>query len=111
MLLRKVAYPYENVDDLKKLHEATLPEKDEFYSNLNMEDITDKMTCIRKELVKTLNKKHLGECHDFYLKGDALSFTDIFENFRKLSFKNYNVDPVKFISATGIAWQAAFLEK
>ena len=41
LLLRKVAYPYENVDDLEKLHEATLPEKYEFYSNLNMEDITD----------------------------------------------------------------------
>ena len=29
------------MDEYKKFNEATLPEKEEFYSNLNMEDITD----------------------------------------------------------------------
>ena len=42
------------MDDWEKFNETTLPEKDEFYSNLNMEDITDAVTCMRKELVKTL---------------------------------------------------------
>ena len=40
MLLRKGVYPYEYMDGWEKFNEATLPEK-EFYSNLNMEDITD----------------------------------------------------------------------
>ena len=40
MLLRKGVYPYEYMDEWEKFNEATLPEK-EFYSNLNMEDITD----------------------------------------------------------------------
>ena len=29
------------MDDWEKFNETTLPEKGEFYSNLNMEDITD----------------------------------------------------------------------
>ena len=29
------------MDDWEKFNETTLPEKEEFYSNLNMEDITD----------------------------------------------------------------------
>ena len=29
------------MDDWKKINETSLPEKEEFYSNLNMEDITD----------------------------------------------------------------------
>ena len=41
MLLRKGVYPYEYMDDWEKFNETTLPEKEEFYSNLNMEDITD----------------------------------------------------------------------
>ena len=41
LLLRKGSYPYEFMDDWKKFNETTLPEKEEFYSNLNMEDITD----------------------------------------------------------------------
>ena len=29
------------IDKLEKFNETLLPEKEEFYSNLNMEDITD----------------------------------------------------------------------
>ena len=41
LLLRKGVYPYEYWDDWKKLNETSLPEKEDFYSHLNMEDITD----------------------------------------------------------------------
>ena len=41
LLLRKSVYPYEYMDDWDKFNEAKLPEKEEFYSNLNVEDITD----------------------------------------------------------------------
>ena len=41
MLLRKGVYPYEYMGDWEKFNETALPEKEEFYRNLNMEDITD----------------------------------------------------------------------
>ena len=41
MLFRKGVYPYEFMDDWKKFNETSLPDNKEFYSNLNMEDITD----------------------------------------------------------------------
>ena len=41
LLLRKGTYPYEYMDDWERFDETTLPEKEEFYSNLNMEEITD----------------------------------------------------------------------
>ena len=40
-LLQKRVYPYEYMDDWEKFHGTTLPEKEELYSNLNIEDITD----------------------------------------------------------------------
>ena len=40
LLLRKAIYPYEYMDEREKNNETSLPKKD-FYSNLNMEDITD----------------------------------------------------------------------
>ena len=40
-LLRKGIYPYEYMDDWEKFNEASLPEKGDFYSHLNMEGITD----------------------------------------------------------------------
>ena len=42
-----------------------------------------------------------------YLKSDTLLLADVFENFRKMSLKFYHLDPVKFVSAPGLAWQAA----
>ena len=41
LLLGKAVYPYEYMDDWEKFYETTLPEKEKFYSCLNMEDITD----------------------------------------------------------------------
>ena len=41
LLLQRGVYPYEYMDDWEKFHEIKLPEKEEFYGNLNMEDVTD----------------------------------------------------------------------
>ena len=40
-MFRKGVYPSEYMDDWKKFNETTLPEKEDFYSHLNMEDITN----------------------------------------------------------------------
>ena len=39
--MRKGVYPYEYMDDWEKFNETSLPEKEHFYSHLNMEGVTD----------------------------------------------------------------------
>ena len=34
-------------------------------------------------------------------------FADVFKNLRKTCLKSYHLDPVKFLSAPGLVWQAA----
>ena len=41
LLLRKGVYPYEYMDSWEKFNETVLPPKKVFYSNLNLEDISD----------------------------------------------------------------------
>ena len=41
LLLRKGVYPYEYMDSWERFNETSLPSKNGFYSNLNMEDIDD----------------------------------------------------------------------
>ena len=41
LLLRKDVYPYEYIDDWEKFNETASLEEEEFYSDLNMEDMTD----------------------------------------------------------------------
>ena len=36
-----------------------------------------------------------------------LLLTDFFENFRSIYLEIYEIDPAKFISASGLAWQVA----
>ena len=107
MLLRKGVYLYGYMKDWERFNETTLPEKEEFYSNLNMEDITDADYMHAKRVCKDFEIKNLGEYHDLYLKSDTLLLADVFENFRKMCLKIYHLDPVKFLSAPGLAWQAA----
>ena len=93
----------------EKFNGRTLPEKEEFYSNLNI-DITDADYMHGKRVCKDFEIKHLGEYHDLYLKSETLLLVDVFKNFRKICLKIYELDPVKFLSASGLAWQAALKE-
>ena len=40
-MLIKDVYPYEYLDSWQRFNKTSLPDKKEFYNNLNMEDITD----------------------------------------------------------------------
>ena len=107
LFLRKDVYLYEYMDDQEKFNETTLPEREKFYSNLNMEDITDAYYMYAKADYKDFEIKSLGEYHNLYLKSDKLLLADIFKNIRKLCLKIYHLDPAKFLPAPGLAQQAA----
>ena len=91
------------MDEWQKFNETTLPEKEEFYSNLKMEDIRDADYMHTKRVCKNFDIKNLGECHDLYLKNDTLLSADVSENLRNICLKIYELHPVKFLSAPGLA--------
>ena len=66
-----------------------------------MEDITDyahvKIICKDFE-------KIFGKYHNLYPESDTLLEADIFKNFRKICSKIYNLDLLKYLSASGLAW-------
>ena len=49
------------MDDWEKFNETSLPEKEDFYSHLNMEDITDADDTYTKRLYNEFEIKKLGE--------------------------------------------------
>ena len=54
-LLRKGVYHYEYMNSWQRFDETSLPDKGAFYSNLNMEDITDVDYRHGKRVFKNLN--------------------------------------------------------
>ena len=59
-MLRKSVYPYEYMDDWETFDETSLPEKEDFYSNLNMKDIIDADYAHRKSVFKDFKIKNCG---------------------------------------------------
>ena len=91
----------------KRFDETSLPDEEAFYSSLNMEDITDIDYRHEKRVFKIFNNKNLGDYHDLCVQNEcSLLLADVFENFRNKSIEIYGLDPVHFLSAPGLAWQA-----
>ena len=54
LLLQKSVYPYEYMDDWGKFNETSLPEKEDFYGQLNMQDVTGADYAYAKEFLNIL---------------------------------------------------------
>ena len=95
------------MDDWEKFYETSLLEKEDFYSYLNIEDITDADYAHAKIVCKDFEIKNLGEYHDLYVQSNTLLLADVFENLRNICLEIYELDSAKSLSAPGLAWQAA----
>ena len=106
LLVRKDIYLSEYIDSRKKVHENTIPPKEAFYSELNLEGISDADYEHVKNVWEAFEIKNLGEYHDLYIQYDTLLLADVFENFTDKCIEIYELDPAHFLSAAGLAWQA-----
>ena len=84
-------YPYEYVDDWEKFNEKSLLEKEDFYSHLIMDDITDADYAHAKKFCRDLETKNLEEYHDLYIQSDTLLSSVVFETFRNMWPKIYEL--------------------
>ena len=82
----------------------SLPEKEDFYSHLNMEKIIDADHKHEKRVCKDFEIKNL----DLYVQSNGLLLADVFETFRNMCLKIYELDIVKFLSPPGLTLQATW---
>ena len=93
------------MDSWKQFNETSLPSKEDFYSNLNMENIDDIDYKHGNNVFKRFELENLGDYHDLYVQSDILLLADVFPNFRDMCIKEYELDPAHFLSLPGLAWQ------
>ena len=106
-LFWKNVYPYENIGDWEKFNGTSLPEKEDFYCHLNIENITYAGYVHGKAVCKDFEMKHLAQYHDSYVQSDTLLLAGVFENFRKTYIKICELDLARFLTAPQLTWQAA----
>ena len=70
-----------------------------------MEDISDIDYRHANNVFKVLKLEKLGN-YDLYVQSDTLLLADVFNNFRDMFIKEYELGPAHFLSLSGLAWQA-----
>ena len=95
------------MDSLEKLKETKLPPREAFYSRLNDEGISNEDYVHARKVWETFKIKNLKDYHNLYNQADVLLLADVYENFRDICIKNYNLDPGHYYTAPGLAWDAA----
>ena len=56
-------------------------------------------------LIKGFKLENLGDYHNLYVQSDTLLLADVFNNFRDMCIKEYELDPAHFLSLPGLACQ------
>ena len=106
LMAKKGVYPYDYMDSFEKFEEARLPNKEDFFSILNNEHITDEDYQHAQNVWNEFSLSSMGEYHDLYLKSDILLLADVFENFRRMCQEYYGLDSVHYFTSPGLSWDA-----
>ena len=97
----KGVYPYEYMDNWERFNEMSLPSKESFYSNLNIENIDGINYRLGNNVFKRFKPKNLGEYRDLYVQSDTLLLVDVFKKFRNKCLEVYELDLAHFLSLPG----------
>ena len=106
LMSQKGVYPYDFMDSFEKFDQTELPTREQFYSILNDQHITNGEYDHARNVWKTFNINTMGDYHDLYLKSDVLLLADVFESFRKTCLQYYKLDPCHYFTSPGLSWDA-----
>ena len=90
----------------EKFDETELPLIDKFYSNLNLTNITNDEYKHAQKVWNTFKIENLCEYYYLYVQSDTTQLADIFEQFRNLSLKEYELHLAYFCTTPGLAIEA-----
>ncbi|UYV71934.1 hypothetical protein LAZ67_9001201 [Cordylochernes scorpioides] len=103
-LLRcKGVYPYEYMTDSSKFSETSLPPIEYCSSKLLNESCSNESYAFAQQVWEELNCTTLGDYHDIYLIGDVALLAYIFQYFRDLCLRHYQLDPILNLSSPSLS--------
>lgn len=104
LLCQKGVYPYSHIKNFEVFEETCLPPKEAFRNDLTGEDISSEKYEFAQRVWSSMGCNTLGDIdyHDLYLYQDILLLADIFEQFRHVCLKNYQLDPAHYYTVPGL---------
>ena len=101
---QKNVFPYTYFDGPHRFKEVDIPPIESFYDTLKNKHCTQEKYNFATEVWDIVG--NFEEFHDLYLMVDVLILADIFEKFRSQCLKDYELDPIHYISLPSFAWDA-----
>lgn len=102
----KGVYPYEFMTSYDYLNLISLPSQDHFYSSLTGTKISDDDYYRAQDVWQHFGCQNMLDYSNLFYKTDVLLLVDVFENFRNLCLKTYDLDPAHYYTAPGLSWDA-----
>ena len=103
LLLRKGVFPYEHMNSRKRFDEPVPLDKKCYYSELNIEDISDSDLEHVNKVCNTFKINNLCKYQSLYVKSDVALLAEVFENFRDKCLSINKLDPAYYLSAPGLS--------
>jgi hypothetical protein len=106
LLQRKGVFPYDYMDKVDRLLEPALPPRERFFNRLTNTECSEEDYAHAHTVFEEFSCRHMGDYLSLYLATDICLLADVFERFRDTSIEEYQLDPVYFVSAPHLAWNA-----
>jgi hypothetical protein len=106
LVTRKGVLPYDYLNSWERLDETALPPQIKFDNKLTNKKCSNQDYEHAKKVWEKFDCVNLWEYLKIYLITDVLLLTDVFENFRKVCYRIYRLDPCHYYTAPGLAWDA-----
>ena len=107
LVLRKGVFPYEWIDDTRKLDETKFPPIEAFYLSLTWEGISADDYEHGRKVWEKMGFKTMREYHDMYCRVAVLQIADIMEYQRERLMRTHGLDIPHSFTLPGFSWRAA----
>ncbi|XP_074025815.1 uncharacterized protein [Leptinotarsa decemlineata] len=104
LLSKKGIFPYDYFDSWDKMNIDKLPPIECFFNKLRKCGVTEDEYSHAVKVWDTFEIQNLQQYMELYLKTDVLLLADVFENFRKVCMKTYDLECLKYYTAPGLAY-------
>ena len=94
------------MDSRNKFEETKLPPREQFYSHLKEESVSESDYAHAQKVWNEFNIQNLRQYHDLYLTLHVLLLADVFENFRRMSLNYYELNPYHYYTLSGLSFDA-----
>ena len=106
LLLCKGVILFEYLDSFDKFDDYELPHREKCFSTLRGEECFQENYDLAQSVLTAFGCATLYHYLKLYLGNDVYQLANVFQNFRRICYQNYELDPAYFVLAPQLAWNS-----